>query len=83
LGALGHLSAKCPDSPQLKHLPFEKYFSNLDTFFFFDFLNFLGKLFEVKGLLNFLSYFLGKTTSSPHELLSVGHLPPRTSKCNP
>jgi hypothetical protein len=32
LGDLGHLSSKCPDPPQLKHFPFEKYFSNLEFF---------------------------------------------------
>jgi hypothetical protein len=55
LGGLWHLSAKCPVSPQLKHYPFEKYFSNLDSsFFFLLFLKFLGKFFEVEGLLNLL-----------------------------
>jgi hypothetical protein len=57
LGALGHLSAKCPVSPQLKHFLFQKYFSNLDSgFFFIFFLNFLEKFFEVEGLLNLLFY---------------------------
>jgi hypothetical protein len=48
LGGLGHLLAKCHVSPQLKHLSFEKYFSNLDSLFFLGFLNFLEKLFVVE-----------------------------------
>jgi hypothetical protein len=32
LGGFGHLLAKCPDSPQLKHFLFEKYLSNLEVF---------------------------------------------------
>jgi hypothetical protein len=54
LGGFGHLSAKCPDYPQLKHFSCEKYLSNLDSFFVLGFLNFLGEFFEVEGLLNFL-----------------------------
>ena len=47
LGGLGHLSAKCLDSLQLKHFPSKKYLSNLEFFV----LGFLEKFFE--GLLNF------------------------------